>query len=76
MAAPELFAPAARPAAVRVLGAVLPLADLLPRPVYYAMAGGGSHGAVQWGLLQALSETDLTPESRAQSARRLGPCLG
>ncbi len=63
VAAPELFAPAARPAAVRALGAVLPLADLLPRPVYYAMAGGGSHGAVQWGLLQALSETDLTPDA-------------
>ena len=41
---------------------MLPLAPLLPRPVFYAMAGGGSHGAVQWGLLQALSETDLTPD--------------
>lgn len=63
MAAPELFAPPARPPDVRALGALLPVAHLLPRPVYYAMAGGGSHGAVQWGLLQALSETDLTPDA-------------
>lgn len=63
MAAPELFAPPARPVALRQWGAHLPISHLLPRPVYYAMAGGGSHGAVQWGLLQALSETDLTPDA-------------
>ncbi len=61
--APELFAPPARSPQLRALGSVLPLAHLLPRPVYYAMAGGGSHGAVQWGLLQALSETDLMPDA-------------
>jgi NTE family protein len=27
------------------------------------MAGGGSHGAVQWGALQALSLTDLVPDA-------------
>lgn len=63
MAGSELFAPAARSAAQRALGPVLPLAHLLPGPVHYAMAGGGSHGAVQWGLLQALSETDLVPDA-------------
>ncbi len=62
MAPPELFSPAARPPWVRSLGDRLPLAELLPPPVFYAMAGGGSHGAVQWGLLQALSETDLVPQ--------------
>ncbi|MFN8126643.1 MAG: patatin-like phospholipase family protein [Candidatus Nanopelagicales bacterium] len=60
---PELFAPPARPPDVRALGPRIPLAPLLPGPVHYAMAGGGSHGAVQWGLLQALSETDLTPDA-------------
>ncbi len=45
------------------MGAVLPLADLLPGPIHYAMAGGGSHGAVQWGLLQALAETDVAPDA-------------
>lgn len=60
---PELFAPSARPADVRALGPLIPVARLLPGPVHYAMAGGGSHGAVQWGLLQALSETDLTPDA-------------
>lgn len=27
------------------------------------MAGGGAHGAVQWGLLQALAETDIAPDA-------------
>ena len=63
VAAPELFAPPARPSPLRALGTALPVSHLLPRPIYYAMAGGGSHGAVQWGLLQALSETDLTPDA-------------
>lgn len=35
----------------------------LPRPITFVMAGGGAHGAVQWGLLQALAETDVTPDS-------------
>jgi NTE family protein len=36
------------------------LADL-PRPVGYVLGGGGSLGAVQVGMLQALSEHDVTP---------------
>ncbi len=39
------------------------IAHLLPRPVHYVLAGGGAHGSVQWGLLQALSETDLSPDA-------------
>ncbi len=35
----------------------------LPRPICYVMAGGGAHGCVQWGLLQALAETDIAPDS-------------
>ncbi len=63
MAVPELYAPPSRPQQVRDQGMVLPLSSLLPDPVFYVMSGGGSHGAVQWGLLQALSETDLTPDA-------------
>jgi NTE family protein len=47
----------------RRAGDPIPLADLLPPPVHYVMAGGGSHGAVQWGALQALSQTDLVPDA-------------
>ena len=36
------------------------LADL-PRPVGYVLGGGGSLGAVQVGMLQALSEHDIAP---------------
>lgn len=39
------------------------LQSLLPRPVTFVMAGGGAHGCVQWGLLQALAETDITPDA-------------
>lgn len=60
---PQIHVPPARPAHLRQLGPLLPLAGLLPGPVHYAMAGGGSHGAVQWGLLQALAETDLVPDA-------------
>lgn len=63
MAGPELYAPPARPSEIRELGRALPLDHLLPRPIHYVMAGGGSHGAVQWGLLQALSETDVNPDA-------------
>lgn len=42
---------------------MLPLATRLPRPIHFVLAGGGSHGAVQWGLLQALAETDVTPDA-------------
>jgi NTE family protein len=37
------------------------IADL-PRPVGYALGGGGSLGAVQVGMLQALSEHDIAPD--------------
>ena len=40
----------------RRAGEPIPLTRLLPRPVHYVMAGGGSHGAVQWGALQALAQ--------------------
>src|SRR5581483_10260841 len=33
----------------------------LPRPVGYVLGGGGSLGAVQVGMLQALGEHDITP---------------
>jgi NTE family protein len=37
------------------------IADL-PRPVGYVLGGGGSLGAVQVGMLQALSEHDVPPD--------------
>jgi len=37
------------------------IADL-PRPVGYVLGGGGSLGAVQVGMLQALGEHDITPD--------------
>jgi NTE family protein len=37
------------------------IADL-PRPVGYVLGGGGSLGAVQVGMLQALSEHDIAPD--------------
>lgn len=37
------------------------IARLLPQPVAFVMAGGGAHGSVQLGLLQAIAETDLSP---------------
>ena len=37
------------------------IADL-PRPVAYVLGGGGSLGAVQVGMLQALSEHDISPD--------------
>lgn len=39
------------------------IAAHLPRPITFVMAGGGAHGSVQWGLLQALAETDVVPDS-------------
>ncbi len=63
MQAPRIYVPPARSAAALSLGAVLPISKLLPKPVHFVLAGGGSRGAVQWGLLQALSETDLRPDS-------------
>lgn len=34
----------------------------LPRPVGYVLGGGGSLGAVQVGMLQALAENDIAPD--------------
>jgi NTE family protein len=34
----------------------------LPRPVGYVLGGGGSLGAVQVGMLQALAEQDIAPD--------------
>lgn len=41
---------------------VLPLQSLLTPPVFWVLAGGGAHGAVQLGTLQAVSETDWQPD--------------
>lgn len=42
-------------------GGLLPLSRLLPSPVNWVFAGGGAHGAVQLGLLQSVTHTDVTP---------------
>lgn len=56
--------PAPRPTAIRQLpGGRLPLSHMLPKPCTWVLAGGGAHGAVQLGSLQALAETDATPQS-------------
>ncbi len=55
--------PGPRSADERRAGDPVPLSRLLPRPVYFVMAGGGAHGAVQWGALQALSQTDVVPDA-------------
>lgn len=39
------------------------MSHLFPKPVHFVMSGGGSHGAVQWGALQALAMTDIVPDS-------------
>ncbi|MCV7397970.1 patatin-like phospholipase family protein [Mycobacterium paraseoulense] len=36
--------------------------DGLPRPIGYVLGGGGSLGAIQVGMLQALSEYEVTPD--------------
>lgn len=38
------------------------LAARLPRPVAYVLGGGGSWGALQVGMLQALARSDLSPD--------------
>lgn len=38
------------------------IADQLPRPVAYVLAGGASFGSVQVGQLMALAKTDLVPD--------------
>lgn len=55
--------PGPRSAEQRRAGDPIPIARLLPKPVYFVMAGGGAHGAVQWGALQALSQTDVVPDA-------------
>ncbi len=40
----------------------LALAHMVPRPLAYVLGGGGSRGAVQLGMLQALANTDLRPD--------------
>lgn len=40
----------------------LALADKLPRPTAFVLGGGGSWGALQLGMLQALATTDLRPD--------------
>lgn len=55
--------PAPRPPWVVTQNAgVLPLQSLLTPPVFWVLAGGGAHGAVQLGTLQAVSETDWQPD--------------
>nr|MCH9814863.1 patatin-like phospholipase family protein [Actinomycetes bacterium] len=65
--APDIHVPPARPSGIQALGA-LELAHRLPKPIFFALAGGGSHGAVQWGSLQALAETDITPDALVGSS--------
>lgn len=54
--------PAPRSPRERDAGFPVPLARLLPKPVFYVLAGGGAKGSVQWGALQALAQTDLAPD--------------
>ncbi|MFN8124939.1 MAG: patatin-like phospholipase family protein [Candidatus Nanopelagicales bacterium] len=42
--------------------AQIELADRLPGPVAYVLAGGASFGATQWGHIRALAQTDLRPD--------------
>ncbi len=65
--APDIHVPPARSSKIQALGA-LELARRLPKPIFFALAGGGSHGAVQWGSLQALAETDITPAALVGSS--------
>lgn len=55
--------PGPRTPAQRRLGAPVRISRLLPAPVHYVLAGGGAHGAVQWGAMQALAQTDLRPDA-------------
>jgi NTE family protein len=41
---------------------LLSLGARLPRPTAFVLGGGGSWGALQLGMLQALAGTDLTPD--------------
>jgi NTE family protein len=44
------------------MAAHLELAHRLPRPVAFVLGGGGSWGALQLGMLQALARTDIRPD--------------
>lgn len=63
MAVSDLTIPPPRTPPSRGFGERLPLAHRLRPPVHFVLAGGGAHGAVQWGLLQALGETDIAPDA-------------
>src|SRR4051812_34512837 len=63
MASAQLVVPPPRPIAVRRRSDLLRLTSRLPSPIHYVLAGGGAHGCVQWGSLQALAETDLRPDA-------------
>ena len=41
---------------------LLELAHLLPKPTAFVFGGGGSWGALHWGILRALAETDIRPD--------------
>lgn len=41
---------------------LLSLAHLLPKPTAFVFGGGGSWGALHWGILRALAETDIRPD--------------
>lgn len=43
-------------------GDLLALAHLLPKPTAFVFGGGGSWGALHWGILRALAETDIRPD--------------
>jgi NTE family protein len=59
-----IVVPPPRPADIRALpGGRLPLAALLPKPCTWVLAGGGAHGAVQLGALQAMAETDVVADA-------------
>lgn len=57
-----LQVPGARPRdVINANDGILPVAHLLQSPSWWVFAGGGAHGAVQLGSLQAIRETDLEP---------------
>lgn len=50
------------PQAVEPGAELLALAHLLPKPTAFVFGGGGSWGALHWGILRALAETDIRPD--------------
>ncbi len=65
----SLNVPPPRPAEVlRRHDGILRLASALPTPCHWVLAGGGAHGAVQLGTLQALRETDLVTDQLVGSS--------